>query len=168
MSLVRLASLKPNIQNKIKPLIKQAKAGNFKSGHEALEYHIMGQVLKYEKVKDKGFMTLNEILAENKMIAPDFEDITLLSYQFSGDPNSLKDRHTGKIKLRQGQPFMGVHAEVRIVVSSPSESKSRHAQKMSKKIEFTWKPYDLFVFPPFNKIVAQMLVAEGYEIEWIY
>ena len=166
MSLIRLASLKPNIQNKITPLIKQARSGRFKSGHDALEYHLMGQILKFEKSTDKGFVSLNQIHSSEGMTDVDFEDITLLSYSFPTDPMKIADRHTGKIMFGS-DTRLGLNAECRIVVTGKVASKHNWAKKMTKKIEFIWTPKTLFALFPFNRIIFQMLVAEGYPVEMV-
>ena len=164
MSLIRVASLKPNLQNKINPLIKQARSGGFKSAKEALEYHIMALILKYEKTADEGFVSLNQIIKSERLTDVDFEDITLLSYRFPTDPMKLADRHTGKIMFGR-DTRIALNAEIRIVLTGKTESKHNLAKKMSKKIEFVWTPHTLFASPPFNRIIYQMLVADGYPVE---
>jgi len=163
MSLIRLASLKPTIQNKITPLIKQARSGGFKSAKDALEYHIMALILKYEKTTDDGFVSLNQIIKSERLTDVDFEDITLLSFRFPTDPMVLADR-TGKIMFGH-DTRLSLSAEVRIVLTGKTESKHNLAKKMTKKIEFVWTPRGLFFMSPFNRIIYQMLVADGYPVE---
>lgn len=166
MSLIRVASLKPTIQNKINPLIKQARSGGFKSAKDALEYHIMALILKYEKTTDGGFVSLNQIIQLERLTDVEFEDITLLSYRFPTDPMVLADRHTGKIMWGH-DTRLSLVAEVRIVLTGKAESKHNRAtmKKMTKKIEFVWTPHTLFAMPPYNRIIYQMLVADGYPVE---
>ena len=124
----------------------------------------MALILKYEKTTDEGFVTLNQIIRAEGLTDVDFEDITLLSFRFPTDPMVLADRHTGKIMFRR-ETRLSLSAKVRIVLTGKSESKHNSAKNMTKKIEFVWTPHSLFMSPPFNRIIFQMLLADGYPVE---
>lgn len=163
MSLIRVASLKPNLQNKVRPLMKQARAGKFNSGHEAIEYYIMGSLLKRENTSIKDFPSLAAILRGEKLSGVEFDDITLLDWSFSGDPKRLVG-NDGKITLDRGT--LGVNAKFRVVMTGKVGKDYSFTKGMTKKIEFTWTPYLLFALLP--ALISRILEAEGYKTNYSY
>lgn len=163
MSLIRVASLKPNLQNKIRPLMKQARAGKFNSGHEAIEYYIMGSLLKRENTSIKDFPSLAAILRGEKLSGVEFDDITLLDWNFSRDPKRLVG-YGGKINL--DRESLGVDAKFRVIMTGKVGKDYPYTKGMTKKIEFTWTPYLLFAMIP--ALVSRILEAEGYKTNYSY
>lgn len=158
MSLIRVASLKPNLQNKVRPLMKQARAGKFNSAHEAIEYYVMGSLLKREKTDMKDFISLSEILRRENLSDVEFDDITLLDWKFTENPKQLVG-YDGKINVDETR--VGVNAHFRIVLTGKLKKDYPNVKGMTKKIEFTW--YASYLFGLVPVIMSRILEAEGYK-----
>lgn len=156
MSLIRVASLKPNIQNKVRPLMKQARAGKFNSAHEAIEYYVMGGLLKREKTDMKDFISLSEILRRENLSDVEFDDITLLDWKYTGDPKQLV--YGGKINVDETR--IGVNAHFRIILTGKLKKDYPNVKGMTKKIEFTW--YASYLFGLVPAAMSRILEADGY------
>ena len=163
MSLTRVASLKPNLQTKIRPLLKQARSGSFNSGHAALEYFLMGTLLKREKTNMKEYQSLYRVIKEEGLVDVEFDDVTLLSWKWSSDPKHLVG-HDGVIRLEKAQ--FAVDAVCRIVLTGKLKKDYGSTKGMTKKLEFTWTPSHLWSLMP--NILVNILQAEGYKAEVAY
>lgn len=160
MSLIKVASLKPNLQNKIRPLMKQARSGNFKSGKDALEYYIMGALLKREGSDMKGFFSLQDVLKSEKLSDVVFEEITLVSWEYAQDRSRfLNDQ--GQYVLQIGDGSTGFNCVIRLSISGSMKKDYSFTSNAKKTLEFDWKPRSLFAFLP--PATLNVMKADGYK-----
>lgn len=163
MSLIRVASLKPNIQNKVRPLMKQARSGKFNSAADAIEYYVMAGLLKREKTDMREFISLSQILRLENLSDVEFDDITLLDWKYTGNPKQLVG-YDGKINV--GKTRLGVNAHFRIVLTGKLNKDYPNVKGMTKKIEFTW--YASYLFGLWPAGMSRVLEADGYKTEYSY